>query len=85
MKSSYFCIFYLYNFLFGYIPYGTYIYEIYSSSGAMIHLNAYPNYGFNDWMQLNFKSTNSGNFYDNSFDSNTNNLLPFSGTFKIQL
>jgi len=72
--------FYVYNIFFGYQPYGTYTYQVYSPGGAMIHLN----YGYNDWLQINFKSTNSGYFYGNSFDSSTNNDVPYSGNFHIQ-
>ena len=65
---------------FFYQPYGTYTYQVYSPGGAMIHLN----YGYNDWLQVNFKSPNSGYFYGNSFDSSTNNDVPYSGNFQIQ-
>ena len=73
--------FYLYNIFTGYQPYGTYTYQVYSPGGAMIHLN----YSFNDWLQINFKSTTAGYFYGNSFDTSTNNNVPYSGNFKIQL
>ena len=63
-------------------PDGTYNYSTFSPGAAMLHLNVTA--GYLDWLQLNFKTTNSGNFYGNEFDSSTNNASPYSGTFYIQ-
>ena len=73
--------FYIYNYIFGYQLYGTYDYEVFNPGGAIIHLY----YSYLDWLQLNFQTTNSGSFYDYDFDSTTNNLVPASGTFQLQL
>jgi hypothetical protein len=73
--------FYIYNYIFGYQLYGTYDYEVFNPGGAIIHLY----YNYLDWLQLNFQTTNSGSFYDYDFDSTTNNLVPASGTFQLQL
>ena len=72
-------IFYVYQFPFGYQPSGTYSYKSYSPSGAIFHLD----YGYHDWLQVNFTNAISGAFYGNSFDANTNNLIPYNGTFEI--
>ena len=69
-------------FILDYSPAGTYTYTPFSPGGAMVQLNFYPYY-FSDhyWVQLTFKTTNSGVFNANAFDANTNLLDTFGGTF----
>ena len=70
------------SFNFNGSPDGTYSFNTFSPGTTMIHLNVTA--GYLDWLQLNFKTTNSGNFYGNEFDSSTNNGSPYSGTFNLQ-
>jgi len=70
-------------------PSGTYSYTPFSPTAAMIQLNFITNgVGTNgtelDWLQLNFKTTNSGNYYDSQFDAETNFLGNAGRTFTIQ-
>ena len=69
-------------------PGGNYAYAPFSPGGSMIQLSINTNNfsGSNpfDWLQLNFKTTNSGNFFLNTYDSDTNNDSPSSGTFNLQ-
>jgi hypothetical protein len=69
------------NFFFGwqFQPIGTYTYQVYSPAGAMIHFD----YGPHDWVQINFNDTNSGSYFGNSFDANTNNVQPYHGDFQL--
>ncbi len=71
-----------YNFPFSY-P-GTYTYAPYSPGSGMIQL-AYGTTNITglDWLQLNFKATNSGNIFWNQFNSETNFLDHYSGTFSL--
>jgi hypothetical protein len=62
---------------------GTYTYTIYSPAGAMIQAtftNAPVQY---DWLQLNFKTTNSGSFFVNEFNDTTNFLDNVGGDFDL--
>ena len=68
-------------------PGGTYNYAAFSPGGAMIQLdintNNFANASPYNWLQLNFKTTNSGNIFLNQFDSNTNFSSSSSGTFTL--
>jgi len=63
---------------------GTYTYAPYSPGGAMVRLTLNTNgYEGLDWLQLNFKTTNSGNIFLNTFNTETNNGAGSSGTFNL--
>jgi len=63
---------------------GTYTYAPYSPGGAMVRLTLNTNgYEGLDWLQLNFKTTNSGNIFLNTFNTETNNGASSSGTFNL--
>ena len=77
------------NFTFDGSPSGTYVYQPFSPAVAMIQFNFTTN-GVDadgtelDWLQLNFNTTNAGNYFDNQFDTETNFLGNISGSFWFQ-
>lgn len=73
------------SFLLDSVQAGTYTYAPFSPGGAMVQLTLNTNgYDGLDWVQLNFKTTNSGNIFLNIFDSDTNNDSASGGTFNLQ-
>jgi hypothetical protein len=65
---------------------GNYTYTPYSPGGAMLqltYLDTSNNITALQWLQLNFKATNSGNVYWNQFDAETNYLGNYSGAFSL--
>jgi hypothetical protein len=70
------------------LPGGTYTYSPFNPGGAMIQItldtNSFPNSDPLNWLQLNFKTTNSGNFFLNLFDSNTNLANSSKGSFNLK-
>jgi hypothetical protein len=65
---------------------GNYTYTNYSPGGAMLqltYLDTSNNITALQWLQLNFKATNSGNVYWNQFDAETNYLGNYSGAFSL--
>jgi hypothetical protein len=62
-------------------PWTNYSYQAYAPGCGMMILD----FGTNgmDWLQLNFQSTNSGNFYFNFFDTSTNATGNEHGTFNF--
>jgi hypothetical protein len=77
------------NFTFNGTNSGTYSYQPFSPTVAMMQLNYITNgVGTNgtglDWLQLNFSTTNSGNYLNSRFDTDTNFLGNTRNTFTIQ-
>lgn len=73
-----------------YIPnsyFGTYTYTPFSPGAAMVqltYLDTSNNVAGRDWLQFNFKSTNTGNAYWSQFDTSTNYVdVYYSGPFKL--
>jgi hypothetical protein len=75
------------SFNFNGSPSGNYTYTTYSPAGAMFQVNFTNAPIFNDWLQLNFKATNSGIFFVNEFTNDVFTNLVFSdsvgGTFNL--
>jgi hypothetical protein len=77
------------NFTFNGTTSGTYLYQPFSPTAAMIQLNFITNgVGTNgtelDWLQLNFNTTNAGYYFDYQYDAETNFLGNISETFNLQ-
>jgi hypothetical protein len=78
------------NFTFYGTTSGTYSYQPFSPTVAMIQFNFITNgVGTNstelDWLQLNFTTTtNSGTYFDSQFDTETNFLRNIRNTFYLQ-
>jgi hypothetical protein len=74
------------SFTFNGVTNGTYAYTNFSPGGAMVNIDFTDTNGIAtsfDWLQLNFKSPGTGNFFVNEFDATNNFLDNVNGSFGL--